>query len=86
MQYRQTIAAEGASFIIGVLAFVRVFSYLAANSDFPDIVLGAALLPLASVPNTHTHVAAGSCSGHPSYSPSAAVGAREPSRLDRHHE
>ena len=36
------IFAGGCSFIIGALAFVVVFSYLAANFDYPEILDGAA--------------------------------------------
>ncbi|MEX2124663.1 MAG: DUF4386 family protein [Woeseia sp.] len=36
------VIAGGASFIIGALAFVFVFSYLAANFSYPDILDGSA--------------------------------------------
>lgn len=42
MEYRKIIIAGGASFIVGALAFVFVFSYLAANFNYPDILDGSA--------------------------------------------
>lgn len=42
MQHRWMIAAGGLSFIVGAVAFVAVFSYLAANFDYPGILEGAA--------------------------------------------
>ncbi len=42
MKHRSVIVAGGASFVVGALAFVVVFSYLAANFDYPDILDGAA--------------------------------------------
>ena len=42
MQYRKIIIAGGVSFIVGALAFVLVFSYLAANFEYPNILKGAA--------------------------------------------
>jgi len=42
MQYRKIIVVGGASLIIGALAFVLVFSYLAANFDYPDVLDGSA--------------------------------------------
>lgn len=42
MQYRGMIIVGGGSFIVGALAFVFVFSYLAANFNYPDILEGTA--------------------------------------------
>lgn len=42
MHERPIVIAGGLSFIVGALAFVAVFSYLAANFDYPDILDGAA--------------------------------------------
>lgn len=42
MQHRKMIVAGGASFVIGALAFVLVFSYLAANFSYPTILDGSA--------------------------------------------
>jgi hypothetical protein len=42
MQYRKMIVAGGMSFVVGALAFVLVFSYLAANFDYPKILEGSA--------------------------------------------
>jgi hypothetical protein len=42
MQYRKMIVAGGLSLIIGALAFVLVFSYLAAAFDYPGILKGSA--------------------------------------------
>ena len=42
MQHRKMIVAGGLSFVVGALAFVLVFSYLAANFDYPDILDGSA--------------------------------------------
>ncbi len=42
MEHRKIIVAGGASFIAGALAFVLVFSYLAAYFDYPDILDGSA--------------------------------------------
>jgi hypothetical protein len=42
MQHRPIIIAGGLSFVVGALAFVSVFSYLAANFDYPGILDGSA--------------------------------------------
>jgi len=42
MQHRKIVVAGGLSFIVGALAFVAVFSYLAANFDYPKILDGSA--------------------------------------------
>jgi hypothetical protein len=42
MQSRRIVVVGGLSFITGALAFVLVFSYLAANFDYPDILDGSA--------------------------------------------
>lgn len=42
MQYRRMLVVGGSSFIVGALAFVFVFSYLAANFNYPDILDGSA--------------------------------------------
>jgi len=42
VHYRKMIVAGGLSFVVGALAFVLVFSYLAANFDYPDILDGSA--------------------------------------------
>ncbi len=42
MQYRKMIIVGGASFVVGALAFVFVFSYLAANFNYPKILDGTA--------------------------------------------
>ncbi|WP_395007898.1 DUF4386 domain-containing protein [Undibacterium sp.] len=42
MQYRKMIVIGGASFVVGALAFVFVFSYLAANFNYPKILDGSA--------------------------------------------
>lgn len=42
MQHRKMIVAGGLSYVVGALAFVLVFSYLAANFDYPDILDGSA--------------------------------------------
>jgi hypothetical protein len=42
MANRRMIAIGGASFIVGALAFVFVFSYLATNFNYPDILDGSA--------------------------------------------
>ena len=42
MQHRSMITAGGLSFVVGALAFVSVFSYLAANFDYPAILDGSA--------------------------------------------
>jgi hypothetical protein len=42
MQHRAMVIAGGLSFVVGALAFVSVFSYLAANFDYPDILDGSA--------------------------------------------
>ncbi len=42
MNHRATAIVGGASFIAGALAFVSVFTYLAVNFDYPDILDGAA--------------------------------------------
>jgi hypothetical protein len=41
-QHRKMILAGGLAFIVGALAFVLVFSYLAANFDYPEILDGSA--------------------------------------------
>lgn len=42
MQNRGTVVAGGVCFVVGALAFVLVFSYLAANFNYPDILDGSA--------------------------------------------
>ena len=42
MNHRAMTIVGGVSFIAGALAFVSVFTYLAANFDYPDILDGAA--------------------------------------------
>lgn len=42
MQNRGMVVAGGVSLIVGALAFVLVFAYLAANFDYPDILDGSA--------------------------------------------
>ncbi len=42
MQHRPIIIAGGLCFVVGALAFVSVFSYLAANFDYPGILDGSA--------------------------------------------
>jgi hypothetical protein len=42
VEHRGIVQAGGASFIAGALAFVLVFSYLAANFDYPEIIDGSA--------------------------------------------
>lgn len=42
MQNRGIVIAGGLSFVVAALAFVLVFSYLAANFDYPDILDGSA--------------------------------------------
>ena len=42
MQHRPIVLAGGLSFVVGALAFVSVFSYLAANFDYPGILDGSA--------------------------------------------
>ncbi|HEV7913255.1 MAG TPA: DUF4386 family protein, partial [Albitalea sp.] len=42
MKHRKMIVAGGLSFIVGALAFVLVFSYLAATFDYPGILDGSA--------------------------------------------
>jgi len=42
MQHRPMIVAGGLSFVFGALAFVAVFSYLAATFDYPGILEGSA--------------------------------------------
>ena len=42
MQHRPIIIAGGLSLVVGALAFVSVFSYLAANFDYPGILDGSA--------------------------------------------
>lgn len=39
---KSIIRVGGVSFVVGALAFVSVFGYLAANFDYPDILDGAA--------------------------------------------
>lgn len=42
VQSRTSAVAGGACFIVGAVAFVGVFSYLAANFDYPKVLDGAA--------------------------------------------
>jgi hypothetical protein len=42
MQHRKMIVAGGLSFVVAALAFVLVFSYLAAKFDYPNILDGSA--------------------------------------------
>ena len=42
MQHRRMIVAGGLSFVVGAVAFVLVFSYLAAKFDYPNILDGSA--------------------------------------------
>ena len=42
MLYRKMIIGGGVSFVVAALAFVFVFSYLAANFNYPDILDGSA--------------------------------------------
>jgi hypothetical protein len=42
MHSREVVLAGGFSFILGALAFVAVFSYLAANFSYPQVLDGAA--------------------------------------------
>jgi hypothetical protein len=42
MQHRKMIVVGGVSFVVGALAFVLVFSYLAANFNYPTILDGSA--------------------------------------------
>lgn len=42
MNSRKMAVVGGASFIVGALAFVCVFSYLAANFSYPDVLDGSA--------------------------------------------
>jgi hypothetical protein len=42
MQHRKVIVAGGVSFVVAALAFVVVFTYLAANFDYPDVLDGSA--------------------------------------------
>lgn len=42
MQSREMVVAGGLCFILGAFAFVGVFSYLAANFDYPKILDGTA--------------------------------------------
>jgi hypothetical protein len=42
MQHIAIVRAGGLAFITGALAFVGVFSYLAANFNYPDVLEGAA--------------------------------------------
>jgi len=42
MPHRKIIVAGGLSFIVGALAFVAVFSYLAAKFSYPDVLDGTA--------------------------------------------
>ncbi|MES3021069.1 MAG: DUF4386 family protein [Pseudomonadota bacterium] len=42
MQHRKIIVIGGISFVLAALAFVGVFSYLAANFNYPDILDGSA--------------------------------------------
>jgi hypothetical protein len=42
MSERSMVRAGGLAFIVGAMAFVGVFSYLAANFNYPDVLEGAA--------------------------------------------
>lgn len=42
MEHRKMIVAGGLSFVVGAVAFVLVFSYLAAKFDYPNILDGSA--------------------------------------------
>lgn len=42
MQHRKMIVSGGLCFIVGALAFVAVFSYLAAKFNYPDVLDGSA--------------------------------------------
>jgi hypothetical protein len=42
MSHRPMVLAGGLSFIVGAIAFVAVFSYLAANFDYPAVLDGSA--------------------------------------------
>jgi hypothetical protein len=42
LRHRGTVFAAGLCLVVGALAFVGVFSYLAATFDYPDILDGAA--------------------------------------------
>jgi len=42
VQYRKMVVAGGLSFVVGGSAFVLVFSYLAANFDYPHVLDGGA--------------------------------------------
>ena len=42
MEHRSIVSAGGLCFVIGALAFVSVFSYLAAHFDYPGILDGSA--------------------------------------------
>jgi hypothetical protein len=46
MPYRSIITFGGACLVLGALAFVAVFSYLAARFNYPDILDGSAALVL----------------------------------------
>ena len=42
MQHRRMIVAGGLSFVVAALAFILVFSYLAAKFDYPNVLDGSA--------------------------------------------
>lgn len=42
MQHRSIVVVGGISFVVGALAFVAVFSYLAANFAYPGVLHGSA--------------------------------------------
>ena len=48
MPHRKMIVTGGVSLIVGACAFIAVFSYLAANFNYPDVLDGSAadVLPL----------------------------------------
>jgi hypothetical protein len=50
----RSITLGGASFIVGALAFVGVFSYLAANFDYPQVLDGSAAVVLPRLRNGGT--------------------------------
>lgn len=51
MQSRKMIMAGGVSFVVGALAFVSVFGYLAAKFDYPGILDGSAAQVLPRLRN-----------------------------------
>ena len=42
MQHRKMIVSGGVCFIVGALAFVAAFGYLAAKFNYPDVLDGSA--------------------------------------------